>query len=684
MAGTIANGSRRSSRRLEETQLGRLSKMLQGLEEVAAQRGEAGLAISLSKPFQRLLKYPLLFQNLLFNTSPSTREYEATLVMVDEVQTIVRSIEDEKSSSEERERARDAWARIEGIERSKQLMAPKPTRLLVSETIVPGKEKKGKSSHRLSEILKHRNMEQWIVRFSDVSLLCERTGYTSLPMSTTKSAGSGLKSESQTDLSTKRLSSSKRNQSLKQRNLYRFIKVHEWHERAPKPETPPPRLSLDYKRTSLDAMRRASIDHYRRPSLDHHPTLDNLLETPRATGSAVTPRKVPMKTVDGSPSKLTPRRRAGSPTRTDDAQSEVMSVMSFAFRGEARPLGSAGARYASLGGRSGTAARAGAATRQTKTMSMAERRSSGSMGSLGSMPTAAANAKFAHRLRSSDELAAAAPTVRPASRVRRSLPPAMAATPSGRRTVTPAGAASAVGTTVSATGSIGSSRPPWNSSMRPMSVREEREVAERDAALRRPASVAKVRPKQAQPQAQNQSQPQSQIQNQSQNQDKTQAARPGSAAARSRSSASEREPLADAANQKDKGGPVPASEKEKDEKGKRPASAAASTSSGKSVGKKAGVSGLTASKAKPSVAGAKAQPEPAAPAPAPTATTTTGAREGATDEVVLEKTKASAATGLSRTNVEVAVDKPAGASGKALTGVAARIAALERNFGGRI
>ena len=36
------------------------------LEEKAAMDGESGLAICLSKPFQRLLKYPLLFQNLLY------------------------------------------------------------------------------------------------------------------------------------------------------------------------------------------------------------------------------------------------------------------------------------------------------------------------------------------------------------------------------------------------------------------------------------------------------------------------------------------------------------------------------------------------------------------------------------------------------------------------------------------
>ena len=63
---------------------------------------------SLSKPFQRLLKYPLLFQNLLFHTDPSTYEYESTLQMVAEVETIVRSIEDEKIHKEERDKTRQS------------------------------------------------------------------------------------------------------------------------------------------------------------------------------------------------------------------------------------------------------------------------------------------------------------------------------------------------------------------------------------------------------------------------------------------------------------------------------------------------------------------------------------------------------------------------------------------------
>ena len=164
--------SRRSSRRLEDTDFGRLGKTLIALEELAAERGESGLVISLSKPFQRLLKYPLLFQNLLFNTDPSLKEYEATLKMVDDVEEIVRSIEDEKASSEEREKTRDVWARIEGLERDKMLMAPKPNRLLVSETQAPADPntaeataKAKKSFRRLSDILKGSgsSSDLWVV-----------------------------------------------------------------------------------------------------------------------------------------------------------------------------------------------------------------------------------------------------------------------------------------------------------------------------------------------------------------------------------------------------------------------------------------------------------------------------------------------------------------------------------------
>src|SRR3984957_5897666 len=57
----------------------KISRYLQNLEQIASDKGETGLAITLSKPFQRLLKYPLLFQNLFFITAPSIYKYESIL-----------------------------------------------------------------------------------------------------------------------------------------------------------------------------------------------------------------------------------------------------------------------------------------------------------------------------------------------------------------------------------------------------------------------------------------------------------------------------------------------------------------------------------------------------------------------------------------------------------------------------
>jgi hypothetical protein len=102
-------------------------------------------------------------------------------------------------------------------------MAPKPNRLIISETSLAAlrgdvpKERKG--HHRLSDMLRPKHAEQWIVKFSDVSLLCDHVGNTTLPM-TTKPGN--LKSESMTDLSTKRMSAmGRRHHAVKSRNLYK-------------------------------------------------------------------------------------------------------------------------------------------------------------------------------------------------------------------------------------------------------------------------------------------------------------------------------------------------------------------------------------------------------------------------------------------------------------------------------
>jgi hypothetical protein len=246
----------------------KISRFVLRLEEIAAEKAETGLAISLSKPFQRLLKYPLLFQNLLFHTDPSTYEYESTLQMCGEVESIVRSIEDEKIQKEERDRTRDALARIEGIEQEKALAAPKSSRVLVKEeplfpTAQPdigrprgssgtsgsalGKSAptKGKTPFkRFSDILSPSGASQgggiissigkkkdiWLVSFNDVVLRCQRTGVTTLPLATTTNnrtnsmpelvPGSGGKTKYATTGA-----HSGRRAMVKPRNMYKFLSV---------------------------------------------------------------------------------------------------------------------------------------------------------------------------------------------------------------------------------------------------------------------------------------------------------------------------------------------------------------------------------------------------------------------------------------------------------------------------
>lgn len=228
----------------------KVCKSFQRLEQDSVEKGETGLAISLSKPFQRLLKYPLLFQNLLYHTDPSTFEYESTLLMVAEVETIVRSIEDEKIQKEERDRTRDALARIEGLDKDKQLALPKASRLLIEErafvspsqmhsqatrapppsaAAVAAKNVKGKSSfRRLSDALQQNSnvggkKDMWLVVFNDVVLRCQRTGITSLPLASSTNS----RTNSLPDLQSKAkyATTGRRGTHTKPRNLYKFIRV---------------------------------------------------------------------------------------------------------------------------------------------------------------------------------------------------------------------------------------------------------------------------------------------------------------------------------------------------------------------------------------------------------------------------------------------------------------------------
>jgi len=239
-----ASGTERKlSKKQEDDQL--LGVYLERLEENAAEKGETGLAISLSKPFQRLLKYPLMFQNLLFHTDPSAFEYESTLQMVAEAETIVQSIEDEKILKEERDRTRDILGRVDGLDRVKQLAVPKPSRVLMEERMIPqtgpsgsgtppsganrGKVKGKTTFKRLSDVLLSGSngigskRDLWLVVFNDVVLRCQRTATTTFPIGSV-SYGGTLSPASQASNS-KFATTDRRNSRAKPRNLYKFLKV---------------------------------------------------------------------------------------------------------------------------------------------------------------------------------------------------------------------------------------------------------------------------------------------------------------------------------------------------------------------------------------------------------------------------------------------------------------------------
>ncbi|KAJ7582912.1 hypothetical protein C8J56DRAFT_236077 [Mycena floridula] len=247
--GALSNVSTKKPKKQDVAEWQKVCKFLQKLEENASEKGETGLAITLSKPFQRLLKYPLLFQNLLFHTDPSTFEYESTLQMVAEVENIVRSIEDEKIQKEERDKTRDVFARIEGLDKVRQLALPKPSRILVEErqcappaassglksatpppAMANGKNGvKGKSSFkRLSDVLSPGGGKKdlWFVVFNDVVLQCQKTGTTSLPLV----AATNSRSTSMPELQgrSKYATTGRRNSHTRPRNMYKFIKIETW------------------------------------------------------------------------------------------------------------------------------------------------------------------------------------------------------------------------------------------------------------------------------------------------------------------------------------------------------------------------------------------------------------------------------------------------------------------------
>jgi hypothetical protein len=232
--------STRTPTKRQKNQLPKISALLHELEADAEDRGETGLAISLSKPFRRLLRYPQLFQAVLFHTDPWMFEHEGALQLVAEVEAIVRGIENEKVQKEEREKTRDVLTRIRGLDKVIQFSNPKPSRVLVEERMLNPKESSDtgsirgvgrKGSFRLSsDILRSgvgadSRKDVWLVVFNDVVLRCQRIGMTSSPLGDAHSSKPSFLSELRDISRHATVTDGRRKSSARPRNLYKFIKA---------------------------------------------------------------------------------------------------------------------------------------------------------------------------------------------------------------------------------------------------------------------------------------------------------------------------------------------------------------------------------------------------------------------------------------------------------------------------
>ncbi|ODO04970.1 hypothetical protein I350_05581 [Cryptococcus amylolentus CBS 6273] len=523
-----ASKPKRLSKQHTLTPLQKLGYYITQLSNSASAQGIPSLSISLSKPFQRLLKYPLLFQNLLFNTDPTLMEYEKTLGMCEEVERMVRVLEDEKIGEEGREATRDGWGRVEGLGGGNVLVLPKASRLLLWEkplrevssvdpkkvlaekdtepvlrshippsSMKPATEQKGtdgtvrntKSIKRLGGLLKPEK-EYWIVRFTDMSLLCLKTGTTSLPMSATNQLKQGKNKRASSDgypgIGMAR---------GRERNLYRFLKVWEWHLEeedgggnatsvAQKPQSAPP-VTNNGTLSKGQSLSLATI-----PGTPHKPG-------PRPDQPGFTSARAQ------SMSNISPSRAGASQDEGDGAASDSESVMSFPYPGDVlkpvpkktvlKPRTTDGPRppptslrakprspsASSFPSRPPSSARAFSTSAQSLSQASARSR-------IGD--TAQVNAKFANRLRSVDD-----PTGAAAGRM--SLPPAMMRSASAADSVSVVGGRRAVSTIGSRAGSVMSRRAEDESSegtvrARPPSVRPPLHAPKRAST---PASTATSR-----------------------------------------------------------------------------------------------------------------------------------------------------------------------------------------------
>ncbi|GAA93566.1 uncharacterized protein L969DRAFT_89171 [Mixia osmundae IAM 14324] len=202
---------------------------MQELEAEANRQGESALRIALAKPFQRMLKMPMLFKNLLAHTDEALPEHEHLSTLCNQIDAVLKSIQEEKLNAEEGLKVSDVLARIAGIN-DKNLLAPSPARVLLAEMpVVPpvavpesfpnilqsalfrtADDDRAAPTRRMSgpKSQQASGKDSWLVVFNDVVIRCRRTGSTQTRIGHYQQSGSAYEGP--------------------KRHTYRFEAVESW------------------------------------------------------------------------------------------------------------------------------------------------------------------------------------------------------------------------------------------------------------------------------------------------------------------------------------------------------------------------------------------------------------------------------------------------------------------------
>lgn len=167
----------------KKDKLGRLVKKQQKL----ATCRNMPLSTYLLKPFQRLLKYPLLIMNLLKCTDKDGFDYENTVSLKTKLDQVLNDVEEQKRAHDNMERLRELETRIQGLGpfrlavNNRQLLRESPAcQNLPSLKKQPSLRKSltvmsdpAQNSNRRHSV---RNL--YTLECNDIVLLAERTGVT--------------------------------------------------------------------------------------------------------------------------------------------------------------------------------------------------------------------------------------------------------------------------------------------------------------------------------------------------------------------------------------------------------------------------------------------------------------------------------------------------------------------------